>query len=492
MIEVNLISIIQATAGLDRPLYNSYFNLLGIEPNLEELKDLESFLEQLMLINQNAALLDRYFLNYSIPQIGKEFDLLRFGHDYVVNIELKRESTEDKITKQLIRNHYYLSFLGKPILNYTYVSSEKQLYSLTTEGTLVKSNISLLSSVLQKQECQEIHDIDTLFNPSNYLVSPFNSTKRFVDGEYFLTVQQETIKNEFLNAMKSGGNHFISIYGKAGTGKTLLTYDIAKNAMEVGSRTLIIHCGKLNQGHFELENQHKWDIISIKNLEKRDLKDYSLVIVDEVQRIYPTQLIRIIDQVRNASGFCIFSYDSRQCLRAWETGNNIEQQIEDRASPDKYELTKKIRTNKEIALFIVGLFDKSKEVKKARRTNVLLSYFQEPEEAKKFLRYQGQNDWKIINYTPSSVHTHPYEQYNIFLEENAHQVIGQEFDKVVAVIDPYFSYKENKLTIHGYKNRPYYDPVMMLFQAVTRTRRKLCIVVINNPEVMERCLCLLD
>lgn len=373
MREVNLISVVQAFNALDQSIYNNYFKLFGIQPDQDELKDLESFLEQLNLINKDMYLIDRYFLNYSIPQISKEFDLLRIGDQYVVNIELKRESTKEKITKQLEKNRYYLSFLGKEMFSYTYVSSENQLYSLTSDHSLVKNDFVGLSKILSKQKCQNIDSIDNLFNPSNYLVSPFNSTERFVDGEYFLTGQQETIKNEFLRSMKSDESPYFSIYGKAGTGKTLLTYDIAKEITKTGSKVLTIHCGKLNQGHHKLREEYKWDIVSIKDWSTRDLAKYHLVVIDEVQRIYPSQLAAIMYQIKSAKSCCIFSYDKRQCLRKWETNNNIEQQITEEASPKKFNLTEKIRTNKEISSFIIGLFDKSKKVKKAKRANIELN-----------------------------------------------------------------------------------------------------------------------
>jgi hypothetical protein len=47
--------------------------------------------------------------------LEKEFDLLLFGKDCIINIELKSISTEEKIFKQLERNKYYLSFIEKNI-----------------------------------------------------------------------------------------------------------------------------------------------------------------------------------------------------------------------------------------------------------------------------------------------------------------------------------------------------------------------------------------
>nr|WP_315396337.1 hypothetical protein [uncultured Duganella sp.] len=91
---------------------------------------------------------------------------------------------------------------------------------------------------------------DSLFDPSDYLVSPFNSTAKFLAGKYFLTLQQAEIKNkttDSFNSLKAA--KFISIIGGAGTGKTLLIFDIAKHLIASKKKPLIIHCGQLNHGH---------------------------------------------------------------------------------------------------------------------------------------------------------------------------------------------------------------------------------------------------
>ena len=77
-------------------------------------------------------------------------------------------------------------------------------------------------------DCDNIDNIDKLFNPSNYLISPFNSTKKFMEEEYFLTEHQEEIRTNIMKAVDRPTTEFIALTGAAGTGKTLLTYDIAK------------------------------------------------------------------------------------------------------------------------------------------------------------------------------------------------------------------------------------------------------------------------
>ena len=115
MRESNILSILNAFNTLTEEIFNSYKEYYSINLRENELDDLFSFCNYLNSHTRNIELFDNYFIGYSIPQIGKEFDLLRFGEKVVVNIELKRESNLSAIKDQLIRNNYYLNFLGKKI-----------------------------------------------------------------------------------------------------------------------------------------------------------------------------------------------------------------------------------------------------------------------------------------------------------------------------------------------------------------------------------------
>src|SRR5690606_14618958 len=100
---------------------------------------------------------------------------------------LKSENTGDKIINQLIKNEYYLKFLEKDLYLFTYVSSENKLYKLNECNTLEEESIETLTKILSSQECNNLLGLDSQFDPSKYLVSPFNSTTSFINGEYFLT-----------------------------------------------------------------------------------------------------------------------------------------------------------------------------------------------------------------------------------------------------------------------------------------------------------------
>ena len=106
MKSVNILSIIEAYRKLNNTLFQKLMNSYGIISGIKdyELNGIESFVNELLKIKNNIAIVNNYYLGYSIPQIGKEFDLLRFGDNYIINIEIKTESSIDKIFKQQQKN----------------------------------------------------------------------------------------------------------------------------------------------------------------------------------------------------------------------------------------------------------------------------------------------------------------------------------------------------------------------------------------------------
>lgn len=495
---INLLSLLNAKEYLEEIYFNKYIELFGINTNIRpsEIADLKSLVRELQK-RKKPIDLNNFFVGFEIRQIAKEFDLLRVGKESVVNIELKRESTEEKITNQLKKNYYYLKVLKLEIYNFTYISSTNKLFFLNDSQLLEEVDFSLLIEILEQQTIKQIGNLHDCFDPSAYLVSPFNSTKRFINDEYFLTVQQNSVKKEIINIDTTNQSAFIRIEGGAGTGKSLLTYDIAKEYIKKSKRVLILHCGKINKGHKRLISDYSWPIEPISNFKEilsfqkchdYDFSMYDLIIFDEAQRLYKSQLIRFIELTKDIKFKCIFAYDSLQCLTKSEINNKIPEYIEENLDTKKYELNTKIRCNQEINAFVKNLFNLGKSSPYQSYSNISIQYFLSEIDARRYLRVMDEEGWKVIDYTPDIYNTCPYDKYSIDAIEKTHDVIGQEFDNVVAVIDEYFYYNKNELSTRGWRKTPYYHPTKMLYQNVTRARKKLHFVVINNPEVMEEIL----
>lgn len=117
----NLISVYQGNYVLENLgiSVNKNFKML----KSHEIRNLGSFCMLLKACGCELKHFDGFYVSYSIEQIGKEFDYLRFGNDFILNIEVKSElkvaNKKDKILKQMRINFYYLKFLLKPIKIYT-------------------------------------------------------------------------------------------------------------------------------------------------------------------------------------------------------------------------------------------------------------------------------------------------------------------------------------------------------------------------------------
>ena len=491
MKHINILSLIQAFDTLEKEDYGKLLVYHGIKIKDGEVKDIKSLINIFDKKFSARNIFNQFYVGYTIPQIGKEFDLLRFGEDYLVNIEIKNSSTEEKILKQLQRNKYYLDFVCKKVYHFTYIANENKLYFLN-DDKIEEVDFKVLGKGLYKQTIKDIQDIDTLFNPTDYLVSPFNSTKKFIKNKYFLTHQQEEIKTNILKVVEDNTRvDFFAVTGSAGTGKTLLTYDIAKEVINSGNKVLIIHCGQLNEGHEKLNSKNNWKVIPIKSYYSFNLTDYDLVIVDEAQRIYANQFEDIVKNIQDNKGKCIFSYDKVQTLHNVEDRRDIDGKISQITSITKYKLSEKIRTNKNLASFIKMIFNKAKILSLLSKDNIEISYFDNHEDAKEFLDKLNNQEWKVIRFTPSQRNHDSHEKCFTLWSETFHKVIGQEFDNVAVVMDSNFSYNEENGRLI-YSGNSYYHPVKMLFQNMTRTRKKLHIVIINNSEILNRCLSVLS
>jgi len=488
--KTNLYSLYCANTDFDETTFVDYLKFHSIKIKTKELADLIKCVDALLTPRTAKYRAFEYFsFGFVIPQIGKEFDLLRFGIRSIINIELKSESTVEKIKNQLIKNKYYLRFLNLKLYLFTYISSENQFYRLGDDDELYVYEVSKIIALLNRQFVDTDINLLKIFNPSDFLVSPFNSTEKFINKEYFLTGEQDQFKREIIRDIAISKKQFIVIQGQPGSGKTLLIYDLAEYFAKQ-KNVIIIHCANLNEGQVKLIDNYDWNIISIRHFSQINSQQNDIIIIDETQRIRKKQLELIIDHAKKNNATIIFSYDEKQVLQSEEKMNKIPEFIKINTSPKVYTLTSKIRTNNEITAFIKSLFDKSRIIEQYQYESVELVYLNNMGEAKAFMSSDIVGDWTLINYTPSLYGTHQYEDYhNPHISTKTHNIIGQEFDKVIVVVDQDFKYRNDSLV---YTKKCYYNPGLMLYQNITRARNKVKVVIINNIEVMSRCLQILN
>ncbi|HAO6030236.1 TPA: ATP-binding protein [Listeria monocytogenes] len=492
------LNIQQLAAVEDLELFQLYerklsFRTTGDDIASHEVSSLISLVKALEPDNETRKYFNGFFLSYQIPRISKEFDLLRIGEKEIINIELKSKVVDEKdIKKQLIRNRYYLGHLKKEIYSFTYIEETGKFYELSKDAKLEEVEPSKIISKLKEQKKCRLDNIESLFEASKFLVSPLNSPDEFLEGEYFLTSGQEQIKASIINEFTSSIEAvFQGLKGEAGTGKTLLLYDIA---FEYGKehKVCIIHCGKLCEGHNILDKKSdNVDIIPVKEVPETDFSKYKFIFVDESHRFYENQFKQLCEAILVNKIKVLFSYDENQILSRKEIEADIVGTISSCAAFKKHNITNKIRTNPEIISFIKKLMDCKRTDSYKTYPSVSVFYAKNADEANGLLRalYDKPHLFlkKLINYTPFKNKAGLYDDYQSFY--NTHGVIGQEFDEVVMYINENFCYNsEGKLIASTPHPNSNYLLEKMLYQGLTRARDKLTLIVVNNPSVFKTLL----
>ena len=305
-----------------------------------------------------------------------------------------------------------------------------------------------------------------------------------------MTENQETIKEKILLSLSDAAEQkFFGLTGGPGTGKTLLLYDIAFDIAKSGQSVLVVHSGIMCQGHEVLNTKiGTLRIVSAKSLRYRELKGYDVVAVDESQRIYTLIIEKIERWVNKDKKKCIFSFDESQTMSKSEDRRNAPSLIKNLCT-EKYlfKLTNKIRTNKEIALFITCLRDLSKYRKEYNFNNVSIEFEPHKVKAVNIAKDSENEGYKYISYTSSYYNASLDYQEN---DTNTHRVIGQEFDGVTMILNDKFYYENNVLKALQHPNSDYLY-TQLLYQGLTRARTKLKLII-QTEELLKKIMVLFE
>lgn len=490
---INLYTISREIDDELRPLYErSLSNREDIlKVHKEEIEIIKIIVNNLIFSKAEKYSYENWFYSFSIPQIGKEFDLLKISVDNeIINVELKsQEVSLEKIEKQLVQNRYYLSHVASKIFSFTCMrcnDNTVKIYKYDGDRLQESSMGELMQYINIITEAKD-NQIESMFRPKDYLISPLNTPEKFLTGKYYLNNQQEQIKKSIIDSIMKN-NCLFGIKGSAGTGKTLLLYDIAKTLSE-SVKVGIIHCGLLNEGHKYLDSHlTNISVIDAKSISEEWLSSNQIICVDETQRLYKSSLDLILQVFSDGRVWgCIFSYDSAQALSKTEVRRNNAKRLNELEGFKEEKLTERIRTNKEIYSFIrnmMRLYDRPHE--KRHYNNIEILYANDVSEADKITQFYRNNGYTFITFTPSQYVSNSIDHYAQFV--NSHQVIGQEFDKVILVLDNNFRYSEKgELEGKEHPNPDYLFP-RLFYQNISRTREKLCLVILNNPDMFEKLL----
>lgn len=453
---------IECVQKLERQLSGREFFLKIKEWELESMKALVEKLEEHM---QEVYKL-RFFYSFQIPKLGKEFDLLQIKENQIVNIELKSGMVSDEaVRRQLIQNRYYLSVLGKPILSYTYISSEDRLIRLTNHDHIVEGNWEVLCSALEKEGQDYRGDIEELFQAELYLISPLTEPERFLRKEYFLTSQQRDIERQILKRIRGEQEGYFWFSGLPGTGKTLLLYDIAMK-LSVRQRACIIHCGEAGKEWKILhERLRRIDFLADGQLgEETDLDGYSSILVDEAHLLSQEKLSVLLKMSRCRP--LIFSSDSEDAISPEEMDRSTVESLENLIGIQKFHLTNRIRTNAELSSFIQNMLHLPQKRSSRWYPHITVVYANGDSEAENLV-----NDFMRQGYQRR------FPDVSMELETMA----VRDTEKLVVLLDERYCYDEK-----GYLRSDHSENssnVRRLFHLLNQAKESLALVVKNNITV---------
>lgn len=430
-----------------------------------------------------------FFLNcVTYSGVREEFDVLRFGKSSILNLELKSKKPKKDIEYQLRSHQHLLSILGQPIHLFAYIAEEDKLFRLDKKDQLVESSMEELCDSIDSnfQSRNLLDDIDF----SSMLISPYSEPQKFSRHKYFLTSEQIDICNNIIASPKK----LKSISGGPGTGKTLLLFDIAKKMKHKGKRILIIFVAKLS--HKEQSDFSEFldvDIISIHDFTKPLADKYDVILIDEAQRLWENNYEDLISLQNKC---LIFSVDHNQTLHPAERNLNIEEKLIENADVENFWLNTKFRNNPSMSSFIQKFLNlKAPKVQPEYYPDVSAVFFNSELDATNYIKEKVSSEEKFVPIEPTQYITKTTSnlkrKHHFGSSIATHSTIGREYDNILIPIDNYYFYDSDAKLDSSYTNYPYLEH-SLLFEALTRVRKKLIIVVIQNIPVYQTVLEILN
>lgn len=455
---------------------------------VHEIRSLRILVDALTEKGISVSDADGFYFSFIIPQIGKEFDLLKVTGKYCLNIELKSQDvTEEQIAAQLRKNRHYLTMLGRSLMLFTVVTDTLTCYKLTDDNEMVRTDLREIVRAVKKCNAAYHGRIDKLFRASEYLISPEKDPEKFLRKQYFLTPAQDYVKTELLKAMEdTKGCAFFHITGRPCSGKTLLLYDLAEYLSRRG-RTLMICIRKPAEGLSVInETIEDLDIIGASEIgSAQTTGSFDHVLVDESLRLHRSVFENICKAAEQNRQVCIFSTDPSAVLTNAEKEQDIIGRIRSLGLAGEYELSEKLRMNMELYTFLLKLKHLNARTEKTYEyENVSVNYASDADEACRIIRYFRDKGYVFIN-----AHITEDDPFADIAEDFGSQhIAGREYDRVVMLMDGSFSYDEN-----GYlQGIPEPDPEMpypnLFYQGITRVRDRLALVVMGDPELLRNIL----
>lgn len=494
---INLISFMESQTDDDIFRYYKQINHIE-EVNDTEIEAINKIYEKFKELEPSCmnGAFSGYFLGTKYTGVvSEEFDMLRFSNQKIINIELKStQIPEDRILRQLKRHSYLLSSISTDmeVSLYTFVSEAEILYKFNeeTEELLQITFEQLFGDI----PCDyiEYNYLESLVDTS-FIISPYSEPDRFFKNQYFLNNEQEQAKKKLIESSK----RYVGLKGAAGTGKSLILFDVAKELSNSGKKVLFIFCSAIYDSDTiqKINEQSSFQFIDIRKFDSVLFNSFDIVIIDESQRLRRVQWDKLVN-IANPGEIdkLILSVDNAQTLRPEERNLDIQGILSDEKYKDAVEyvdcLTERVRTDVELSTFIRKFFNtQEKDLRVLDFPKVNAVYFEHEHAARVFIQYCIDNEGYISIEMPEkrpwfgNGQTKLPKFYSDSLD--GFTVIGREYDKVLLPLTLRVTHNaDGKIVVPvewGYN----YLAENGLFQAITRVKNQLLLVIIKNKALFK-------
>lgn len=448
-------------------------NLIGKDIN--DIKDYLRFnginkfdkndIESLLKISQEINSKNGFNVSYNIERLDKEFDLIKYGNDTLVNIELKLSSRD---ISQCENNYKILKkYYNKEIIHvFCYEENKNKLLKYNDELKVFDEvSFKELNNILDIIVKPRIININ--FNVSSVYINP----DYYLKNNYSLSSGQQTTKDKIINSSEK----MILVSGRAGTGKTLLALDLYNYYINSNNTVIYLAPFKVNNlVSSELKKRVK--MTTVKSFLEFACEDkYDIAIIDEAQRLKKEDIKGLNKKIKDK---IIMLGDINQAID-YEQGFKEEYE---KKNCVKFNIKQIIRTDDTFDYFARKMLNKSTQGIKNKKIDLskIKIYMSDDVSIPSLSEYTYLEPAQSIIYTSCldkcEKRTCKLISDTCSTNKTTYDVIGQEYSKVVIhFCEGYFINAENKICgrpsiCYGYLEN-------QIYTIITRTVDELIIIV---------------
>ena len=436
-----------------------YFRFNGI--NKFDKNDIETLLVLSTKINNKQG----FNVSYNIERLDKEFDLIKYGNDILVNIELKLTNRD---IEQCENNYKILKKYYSKEKIYVFCYEEKKDVLLKyNDGAKMfdDSSFEELNSIIDKIITPRIININ--LNISSVYINP----DFYLNNNYDLSNGQQITKNKTINSSEKT----ILISGRAGTGKTLLALDLYSYYIDNKKKVIYLTPFKVNN-LVSSELKQRVKMRTVKSfLDSIRKENYDIAIIDEAQRLKEEDIRKL--QIRINEKIIMLG-DINQTVD-YEQGFKklYESNIE-----GKFNIYQVIRTDDTFDYFARKVLKKPTNVIKNKKIDInkIKIYMKDDINIPNLSKYTyiepAQSRYFASCFDKCEKHSCKMIYDICSVSKTTYDVISQEYNKVVIhFCDRYYINSEEKISCspgvcYGYLEN-------QLYTIMTRTVEELVIIV---------------